>query len=255
MKVYSANLAKQRLAAMPSSDRSLLLLLGHAMNELNVLTKILLTQRKQSAPHPLVEVVESGQNLIIFRLIIGTLHEAWDLFKARVLSNRGLSSKYLPLLDAQSIAALDDLKVHFGKGSVLSAIRNKISFHYRDDANLIEENFNRVSDSEAWLDYFGERPEDNFYTIAERVVTESVISLVAVADSDTEGNMVELARTAVRVSGQIVTLFNGLAAQILVKNFADGIPLTEIDIPDGPKLATFFIPFYYDTTMPLPLKI
>src|SRR5262249_34159292 len=55
----------------------------------------------------------------------------------------------------QSVTQSEDwynsLKRHFGRGSPLSAIRNKISFHYSDKENLTEKNFQQLAESEPLL--------------------------------------------------------------------------------------------------------
>jgi len=42
MELYRVTLTKGSLAALPPAERSLLLLLGHASNEINVLMKLIL---------------------------------------------------------------------------------------------------------------------------------------------------------------------------------------------------------------------
>jgi len=44
------------------------------------------------------------------------------------------NEKYIPLLDPEGTAALNNLKRHFG-GSPLTQIRKKVAFHYSDDDN------------------------------------------------------------------------------------------------------------------------
>ncbi len=141
MDVHRAKLDRAKLAAMPENERALLLLLAHASNELNVLTKLILMMRKDEPPSPILDHVEAGQTFILMRLLIGKLHEAWELFRTRVHSDRTIATTYIPRLRSEASAALTALNRHFGQGSALTAIRNKISFHYSDKENLAEANF------------------------------------------------------------------------------------------------------------------
>ena len=84
MEVHRVNLTKARLAAMPAAERTALLLLGHASNEINVLSKLILMARKQPPAIQLVDHVEAAQTFVVMRLLIGKLHEAWELFKTRI---------------------------------------------------------------------------------------------------------------------------------------------------------------------------
>jgi hypothetical protein len=89
MEIHKVILSKEMLAEMPEAERTLLLLLAHANNEINVLSKLILMMRKDSAPSLIVDHVEAGQTFIIMRLLIGKLHEAWELFKTRFRATVG----------------------------------------------------------------------------------------------------------------------------------------------------------------------
>jgi hypothetical protein len=117
MEIYRAVLTKVKLAAMPETERVLLLLLAHASNEINVLTKLILMTRKDDPPSPIVGHVEAGQIFILMRLLIGKLHEAWELFKNRVQSDRAIATTYIPRLRPEAATALQALNRHFGRGT------------------------------------------------------------------------------------------------------------------------------------------
>jgi hypothetical protein len=106
MEIHKVILSKEMLAEMPEAERTLLLLLAHANNEINVLSKLILMMRKDSAPSLIVDHVEAGQTFIIMRLLIGKLHEAWELFKTRFQSNRRLAEKCIPQLQREGAEAL-----------------------------------------------------------------------------------------------------------------------------------------------------
>jgi hypothetical protein len=149
MELNRVILTKSRLAALPQAERSLLLLLGHASNEINVLSKlILMVTRKDEAPSQIANNVEAGQICVLLRVLVGQLHEAWELFKKRVQADRPLFYKYVPQLDNDGAAALANLNRHFGAGSPVTKIRNKVAFHYSDDDNLTEQSFQAVADTE-----------------------------------------------------------------------------------------------------------
>ena len=59
----------------------------------------------------------------------------------RMQADRNVANKVLADLSPEAQTALTKLKNHFGGGPPLADIRNKISFHYSDKDNLIEENF------------------------------------------------------------------------------------------------------------------
>jgi hypothetical protein len=157
MEVHHVELDRGKLAAMPETERVLLLLLAHASNEINVLSKLILMMRKDNPTSPIVDHVEAGQTFILMRLLIGKLHEAWELFKNRVQSDQTIRAKYVTQLRPEAANALEALNRNFGQGSALTAIRNKISFHYTDKDNLTEANFQQSVSDRAVAILFGHR--------------------------------------------------------------------------------------------------
>ena len=113
--IHSIDLTKRSLAAMPAAERKLLLLLGHATNEINVFQKLVLMSGQGAYAPRLVDYVQAGQTLILMRTLIGKLSEAWDLFRVRFLKERQLADLYLPMLSDEAVAALEILKKHFGR--------------------------------------------------------------------------------------------------------------------------------------------
>src|SRR5262249_29735282 len=132
--------------------------------------------KKDNPPSPIIDHVEAGQTFIFIRLLIGKLHEAWELFRARVLTDRAISTTFLPKLPSEAANALTALKKHFGQGSALTAIRNKVSFHYTDKENLMEANFQQLA---APLQFYVTAPVGNcFYHAGELVAQLSAINLM-----------------------------------------------------------------------------
>src|SRR5262249_40051489 len=145
---------------------------------INVLSKLILMVRKDPAPTQLVDHVEVGQTFIIMRVLIGKLHEAWELFKNRVQADDQIRAKYLPQLTIEGEASLKELKRHFSVGSPLTQIRNKLSFHYKDEDNLVEVNFQRLSETEPWDFYLSQTVGNTFYYASELVVAGSTTGLI-----------------------------------------------------------------------------
>ena len=81
IKVYRVDLTKEKLEAMPPKERQLLLLLGHAANEINVLQKLVsMAWPRDTEADEVVRHVEMGQTFILMRILIGKLREARKLF-------------------------------------------------------------------------------------------------------------------------------------------------------------------------------
>src|SRR5262249_20533743 len=152
----------------------------------------------------LVDHVEAGQVMILLRILVGKLHEAWEFFRKRVLSNSALSRKYLPVLEQEATTAIDDLKKHFRRGGPLTRIRNKFSFHYEDEDDLIEASFQRLPPDEVWEFYFSKTVGNSFYYASELVVTSGVLTLMDEnAGGDTNARFARLCGLTIDVSRQM----------------------------------------------------
>jgi hypothetical protein len=213
----------------------------------------------------------------LIRLLTGKLHER-ELFKNRVQSNRSIAMTYLPSLGPEPAAALEALKRHFGAGSVLSAIRNKVSFHYSDKENLTEASFQQLTQDEPMQFYLTETVGNSFYHAAELITQLAAINLICpppaeandfgliaqVADPmspppadpndralATARALAALCKEITTVSGHITELFGSMIA-MLTENIVSQL-ITE-QVPDGPKLSTFVLPYFFDEndTCPIP---
>jgi hypothetical protein len=257
MEVHRVTINRKLLAAMPESERVLLLRLASASNEINVLTKLILMMRKDDPPSPILDHVESGQAFILMRFLMGKLHEAWELFKNRVQGNRSIAMTYLPRLRPEATAALDALKRHFGAGSALSAIRNRIAFHDSDKENLTEASFQQLPQSEPLQFYLTKTAGNSFYHAAELIVQLGAINLMKAPPADPNDSASAEARAfaalcgvIIEVSRHITELFGELIAT-LSENVV-GEMVTE-ELPDGPKLSTFSLPYFFDEDDALPV--
>ena len=158
----------------------------------------------------------------------------------------------------EAAAALEALKRHFGAGSALSKIRNKISFHYSDKENLTEASFQQLAQSEPLQFYLTKTVGNSFYHAAELITQLAAINLMKAPTADPNDSASAEARAfaalcdeIIEVSRHIAELFGELIAT-LCENVV-GQMVTE-QVPDGPKLSTFCLPYFFDEndTLPVP---
>ncbi len=253
--IYQIDLTKKHLAAMPDADRRLLLLLGHATNEINVFQKLILMSGQGTPAIQFVDHVQAGQTFILMRTLIGKLHEAWDLFRTRVLSDRSVAALYLPKLNVEANAALESLKRHFGTQSPLTLIRNRFSFHYKDEWDLVEQSFQEVPDDEPWQFYLSNMHGNSFFYASELVVAGGVIKLANQTPDPTESYLAASARSFAalchlinEVSAHIQTLFGEFITEIVSHSLPDARSIGTIDLPGLVALSDMQIPFFVDDT-------
>lgn len=252
IEIHRVIFAKKQLADIPKTERSLLLLMGHATNEMNVLSKFILMMRKDDPPTQIEDFAEGGQIFIIMRILIGKLHEAWELFKARAQSDKDISEKYVKKLEDEPAEALKMLNGYFGKKNAVTEICNKVAFHYKDKDGLIEENFQRLPETEPWEFYLSKTHGNTFYYASEMVATGTSLSIAGKIDETEQASLggdikafSELSNDVLEVSKNITTLFSWLISDILTAYVPEPEVKTE-NFDDSPKLSEFTLPYFFD---------
>jgi hypothetical protein len=149
------------------------------------------------------------------------------------------------------------LNRHFGQGSALTAIRNRISFHYTDKDNLTEENFQQLAPTEPLQFYLGS-VGNTFYHAGELVAQLGAINLMKAPPVDPDDSRSAEARAfnalcseIIEVSRDVTELFGSLIGMLAEDAVST---LTTKQIPDGPKLSTFSLPYFFDENDSLPVK-
>ncbi len=253
--IYQLTLTKKSLAAMPPAERRLLLLLGHATNEISVLQKLILVSGQFGTPHKFVDHVQSGQTLILMRVLIGKLYEAWELFKTRFQADQQIRTRYQPKFNAEALAALADLNKHFSTHSPLRLIRNRFSFHYKDEGDLVEQSFQQIPDAEAWEFYLSNMYGNCFFYASELVVGGGIISLADNSRDPAEPYLDAQLRSfgalcdlTISVSSRIQCLFGQCITEIVSQSLPDAAISSSIVLDDLPVLSALQIPFFVDDT-------
>lgn len=254
MTIFRLDLTKRKLAGLPPAERRLLLLLGHASNEINVLRKLTIMSRQAQLKNRSVDYVQAWQTLFLMRLLIAKIHEAWDLFEKRFRDDR-VASKYLPHLGTSGTAAFGFLREHFGKGSPLTRIRNKFTFQYSDKDDLIDASFNRMPDDELMVYYLSASASNSFHGASEFVIAKGIMELAKSAPSgrnsqagvsEEEQAFEGLYLLTLRVSDQIIMLFGQCIGAIFVESLSKEAKATPVDLGKFRKYSEVDVPFFVD---------
>ncbi len=128
MKINRWQLNKKKLQTTPKDERALFILLGHAVNEINILNKTFYLSTMFENESEWVVQIHVSQNLVYARTLIGKLYEAWQLLKKGYFQTK-LSEKYDAQLETTVVDALKQLKKYFGPKNLIADIRNGFSFH------------------------------------------------------------------------------------------------------------------------------
>jgi hypothetical protein len=250
MEITKVALTKKRLEAMPQPERTAVLLMGHAFNEINLLRKFLLiTSRSETPENKIVDHIQAGQSVILMRMLLGKCFEAWLMFTKRVQPLRG---KYLPKVSLPGQKALDDLGRHFADGR-MAAIRNQLAFHYGDDDNLVEAHWRKIPEDDRWDYYLSKLNVNSFFFASEMVIT-GVLTQLALphAARGTPGHLSEeqigfeeACNLNNEVSGKMLVVFGEFITAIVFEMLPD-IGGEDEEIGEPGRLSQLSLPFFWD---------
>jgi hypothetical protein len=250
MEITKVALTKKRLEAMPEPERTAVLLMGHASNEINVLRKFLLiASRHEISESTIVDHIQAGQTVILMRMLLGKCFEAWLMFGKRV---QPLRDKYLPKVPPAAQKALEDLGRHFADGR-MAAIRNQLAFHYRDDNDLVETHWRKIPEDDPWDFYLHNLNVNSFYYASELVIT-GVLMQLAIPDaargtpghlSEEQIGFAEACKLNNEISGKMLVVLGEFIAAIVFETLPD-ITGEDEDIGAPGKLSQLSLPFFWD---------
>ncbi|MFC5342898.1 hypothetical protein ACETK8_20130 (plasmid) [Brevundimonas staleyi] len=243
--IFPVRYTQAQLMAAPEDERLFHLMAGQCANDLNVLAKLHLMVANSAGDSRLDGAETSVFGSFVIRQMVGRLYEAWKLFKDRFhLIYLGYEGEWSP----QSVQAWAEMKRYFGSGSLLMALRHKVSFHA--DADVMRDGFARVPHDVALTDYVGFAAGNALYAGSDAVLTLAMASLTGIADTQAAMDQIydEMARAHGWVNDLTLDYFN-----LFVGRHIDVTPETlsagrmEIAAPRLSALKTHFFVDYEET--------
>jgi hypothetical protein len=244
--VLRVPVSKDRMRAMPADERALLILLGYAANQINLLSKLVIFSSNKT-PDGVEQALSGAQTQMLARLTIGVLSEGWELISKRFLGTP-IGRDYRPRLDATGAAALIQLQKTFGGSNIINKIRSNYAFHhpYNSDVNAAFE----VAASDAawdndWNWFFSHSGYNSFYFPSDFIIMHGMLTAVGETDLITahEKIMAEVRWVSENMSQFIMAL----TAAFWQKHFGSEMTaeLRE-EITHAPGAFDVWIPFFIE---------
>ena len=243
MNVYDIRIPKKALQSLPDREQVLVLQFGHVCNELSFLNK-LLTVVSDTESQGLKKKAMAAQSMIVVRLYIGKVFEAWKMIERDYFASQ-LCRSIDARLGPEGQKALEALKQYFGKSNLLSTVRNQFSFHYWSEH--LPDAMNAFPDSHEFSLMLQKTYTNTLHTYAEDIAT--VAMLQATGERDAKAAMDRVVGDLIAVSGKMIDfLGSGLAAvlaEFLGKSWGDFEHTVHSVEPDA-NMETFKLPFFFD---------
>ncbi|HTT07406.1 MAG TPA: hypothetical protein VMH34_01240 [Gammaproteobacteria bacterium] len=247
MIIQKSRLNLTKLRQIPEKERALFVLLGHVVNEVNVLNKTFyLCTQFQDEPKWRSHA-HTSQALVFARLLIGKLYEGWNLLRKGYFESQ-ISKIYDEKLHPEASKAPDDLKKYFGRENLIETIRNNFSFHYSLPDALI--GLGQAITEEELLIYLAENNGNTLYYFSEIVINAALLEAVV------EGDPKKALERLMDESAKVVNWFNELASGIMVHVIETylletdkNLVLEPVDLGSVPVAEQIEIPYFFTSTL------
>jgi hypothetical protein len=250
IRVVRIPITKEQFRALPKDERALLLLMGHALNQIAVLVKLVIFSTNKDPEDPIEGRVSAAQSQVILRFLFGAVVEIWEFLRRP--GNQKIIGAYLPALDKDGTAAGDELNKYFGSSNLLYNMRNKFSYHFprTDD---IDQGFETVPDGDEdlpWEWYLSETNSNSFYFSCEMAVGFGAISQIQ-GERNLMSAFRKLLREVIHTANTMQYFLMPLMRAILLKHFGPSILQDKLGttIKDAPGLYDFWIPFFAESAV------
>lgn len=244
MKLQRITFTIEQLRSIPIDERALIVVLTHALNEINALNKLLFFCSKIDPEPQWKAHAHVAQACILARTLIGKLSETWVMVQKGYLKSK-LDNVYSAYLEPSTTAALSYLKKYFGPKNHINSVRNKFAFHYSLDHARTS-----IPEDTTLLDlsiYLHENNENTLYFFAEYLMNKALVDEISPDNPEAALNKLLLEMSAVIAS--LNEFIQGLLFVILEKHIGEDIlyrSLHQIDLGEVPRSLDIEIPFFIE---------
>jgi hypothetical protein len=175
MKLLQVTIKRADFDKIPEDERTLLILLGHVANELNVLVRLFHWSASVEDTSP---IEQKGNNTLVFtviRIFTGKLHEAWQLLTKAFFSSK-LAQSYEQEMSDEDKEHLNELKQYFSKKNLIATVRNGYAFHYAPDQ--VSSSYSSVPETEELHMYLGETDLNSLYFFADAITNRALLHAI-----------------------------------------------------------------------------
>ena len=249
MRLQRIGLTAEQLRGIPDEERSIIVVLAHALNEVNTLNRLLFLCTRIDQEPRWVAHAQAAQAFIVARPLIGKLNEAWVVLQKGYFGSK-LSKLYTGLLEPSATEALDYLKSYFGRKNLVFEVRNNFAFHY----SLEQARTSTPDDSlpEDLAIYLHQTNGNSLYYFAEYLMNKALIDLIS--PTDPESALGTLLDEMSKVIAHLNEFVQGLLFVILDKYIGEDVlrqSVQAVELGIVPQSASIGIPFFFEVGAPL----
>jgi len=240
-------LTRNDLMSLQTDERKLLLVLGHAHNELNCFTKLVQFASQTVSTVDFLQNAEVAQVMILVRTLIGKVFESLRLVGERVQSNHGLRNKLSLEITGRTKAAYEQIKGRIGKNSILADLRTNFAFH-NPNGDELESSFEACLPDDNYDVLMTLSQTNSFYTFSETVIMNAIYRRANIGrDPQAVFAFID---DIVHIAIQLVEVLDAAINLILAETPLDN-RISIYELEGLPKIRDVTLPFFVDDRPPL----
>ena len=244
MQLHHFRLTKTQLDAIPEVERTLMVLLAHAANELSVLTKLFHFASIDLGDHQLLVEARNAQALTLGRILTGKIYECWQLLQTAFFGT-AISKKYEPKFDENAGIALTALKRYFSKTNLIATTRNKFAFHYAPDQ--IPAGYAKLGDNDALDVYLSKTNANTLYVFAETITGRSLMESIDPGDhAKSIGALIHETSLAIGWLNEVVGACMSTCLELHVGADLYSLGATTIEVAGAPDWRSVSLPYFVE---------
>lgn len=226
---HKLSYSKADLAKTPEDEVILFLVSAQLYNDISLIFRLILNNRAPTHHDQAVLWAASEAQLFLVRMLAGRCHEGSKFVAANYQS---ILAAFEPDLTDRHMSALKEITRYFGGQSLLSRVRNKLSFHL--DPETIREAYRSTPDDVELHDLHQILRGNTIFYSAESMFVRTLISLTG--KSDPQDALNELIQHALEVAGAFMDATGGIALAYCKRHLGKQLANMEVVVvPDQPN--------------------
>jgi hypothetical protein len=239
--LHRVTISKEKFDSIPEPERLLFILFGHLIFEINTLLRLFLWSSSFENIRNEEMNARMAQGLVIARVLIGKLNEAYRLIKNHY--NREIAKIYNPLLNDAARKAFSHLKSYFSNSNLINAVRNKYAFHYShaELANILMQ----IPPNDNLVFYLSQDSRNSFFCSAEKIVSNAMLEAIEPGSPDKAQE--RLQKETIEITKSLATFLQWYMDTVMIKYLGRSLEemgAIEIRIPKLPKDTEMELPYF-----------
>ena len=244
-RLIALKIAKSQLEAIPKDDRTFYFVSGQILNDINILTKLILAARNEfvlSNSESAKRSAALAQLTLLLKLTAGRLYEAHKAIN-QAFSAKGFLKKYETELAAGTLDRLKEINKYFGKKSIIERIRQHFGFHILSDK--IEHEYDELPNDFVSTELLSDRfLGHNLFHMSE---TLALLGMIGPNKDNWENRLGDMVEEITKICVVMGHFLKGYTEFFLAKYFGNEegvIAGSAVDVSEDPSIDDVRLPYF-----------